>query len=280
MKKPACFLRIAVAAAALCTMATMADATSIIAIKTGDDIYLGADSKVLIERDVAISQCKITKMSDTYLIFSGMPAIPAANFNAYEIADTSFAMKGTTNEKMTAFDKAVYGKLQAAFEKLRTTDEKLFSRWYTEDVVNRIALQVLVAGKEEKGTVLAMLEYRIMSPKNAPVELKTIRQEIVTKPGSDQPKILLLGMQDAINELRARKDYFSDFNPVTLINDWIMAEAAAEPTRVSAPVDILKISPKKVEWIQHKAQCPEVDEARTKATEKPKDKARVAPAKK
>lgn len=269
MKKPANILRIAVAAAALCSMTSMADATSIIAIKSGDDIYLGADSKVLIENDVAISQCKITKMSDIYLIFSGMASISVANFNAYEIANTVFAGKGTISERVNAYDKAVQGKLQAAFEKLRTSDPKYFSRWYAEDVVNRIAMQVLVAGPEKKGTVLTMLEYRIMSPQNAPVELKAIRQDITTKPGSTNPKILLLGMQDAINELLQKKDYFSDFNAVRSINDWITAEATAEPTKVSAPIDILKISPKKVEWIQHKEQCPEVDETKVKAKKSP-----------
>ncbi|GEM_PF-2685242 len=266
MKKPAHILRIAFAAATLCTMTATADATSIIAIKQGDTVYLGADSKVLIERDVSISQCKITKMSDIFLVFSGMPSISAANFNAYDIAENVFAGKGTISERLTAYDKAVQGKLQAAFEKLRTTDPKYFSRWYTDDVVNRIAMQVLVAGAEKKGTTLTMLEYRIMSAQNAPVELKLFRQDIVTKPGSDQPKILLLGMQDAINELRAKKDYFSDFNPVTLINDWIMAEAKAEPAKVSGPVDILRISPKKIEWVQHKEQCPEVDDTPVKAS--------------
>lgn len=266
MKNPAKILRTAFAAATLCAMAVTAHATSIIAIKQGDNIYLGADSKVLIERDVAISQCKITKMSDIFLIFSGMPSISVANFNAYDIAESTFAGKGTITERVNAYDKAVQGKLQAAFEKLRTTDPKYFSRWYTEDVTNRIAMQVLVAGAEKKGTVLTMLEYRIMSAQSAPVELKLFRQDIVTRPGSDQPKILLLGMQDAINELRAKKDYFSDFNPVTLINDWIMAEANAEPSKVSGPVDILRISPKKTEWVQHKEQCPEVTESREKTS--------------
>jgi len=265
MKNPANILRIAVAAAALCSMTSMADATSIIAIKSGDDIYLGADSKVLIENDVAFSQCKITKMSDIYLIFSGMASISVASFNAYEIAENVFAGKGTIAERITAYDKAVQGKLQAAFEKLRTTDPKYFSRWYTEDVVNRIAMQVLVAGPEKKGTVLTMLEYRIMSPQNAPVELKAIRQEIATKPGSNQPKILFLGMQDAINELLKKKDFFSDFDEVRNINEWIMAEATANPTKVSGPVDILKISPNKAQWIQHKSQCPEVEETPAKA---------------
>lgn len=269
MKKTAHILRIALVAAALSTMSNAADATSIIAIKSGDDIYLGADSKVLIENDVAISQCKITKMSDVFLVFSGMASISVANFNAYEIADAAFAGKGTVNERLTSFDKAVQGKLQAAFEKLRTTDPKYFSRWYTEDVVNRIAMQVLVAGPEKKGTVLTMLEYRIMSPQNAPVELKAIRQEITTKPGSKNPKILLLGMQDAINKLLQEKDYFTDFNPVRSINDWITAEATAEPTKVSAPIDILKIGPKKVEWIQHKEQCPEVDDTKAKPKKSP-----------
>ena len=119
--------RISVSVALLSlAVAVTAEATSIVAIKTGDDIFIGTDSKVLIEKDVAISQCKITKMNDIYLVFSGIPALPAASFNAYEIAETIFAGKGSIAARLDAYDKAVQGKLQAAFEKLRTTDAKLF----------------------------------------------------------------------------------------------------------------------------------------------------------
>lgn len=248
-------------AATMALAAASAEATSIVAIKTGDDIFIGTDSKVLIEKDVAISQCKISRMNNVYLVFSGIPSFPSSKFNAYEIAEKSFAGKGTIEERLTAFDKAVNGKLREAFEKLRTSDPKLFSRWYTEDVINRIAMQVLVAGAEKKGTVLAMIEYRIMSQKDEPVKLQSIKQNIVTKPGSDQPKILFLGMQDAIHALMKQKDFFSDFDEVRNIKEWIEAEARAEPTMVGGPVDILKISPKKTEWIQHKSQCPDLEEA-------------------
>jgi hypothetical protein len=250
---------------ALSLFSSAALATSIVAIKTGDEIFLGTDSKVLIEKDVAISQCKITKMNDIYLVFSGIPALPSTSFNAYETAEKIFAGKGTIHARLDDYDKAVQEKLREAFEKLRTTNDKLFSRWYTEDVQNRIAMQVLVAGPEKKGTVLAMLEYRIASQKNEPVKLKAIKQDIVTKPGSGQPKILFLGMQDAISDLLKKKDFFSDFDEVRNINEWINAEIAADPQKVGPPVDILKITPKKAQWIQHKSQCPEVDETKSEA---------------
>jgi hypothetical protein len=265
MKKLSPFFKLIVAFAVLGVFCTTAEATSIVAIKTGDDIFIGADSKVLIEKDVAFSQCKIAKMSDIFLVFSGMPSLPASSFNAYEIAEKTFAAKGTISMRVDAYDKAVSSRLEAAFEQLRTKEPQIFARWYAPDVVNRVAMQALVAGAEGKGTVLAMLEYRIMSAQDAPVQLKAIRQDIITKPGSTQPKILFLGMQDAINELLQKEDFFSDFDEVRNINAWIGAEAAAEPTKVSAPIDILKISPNKTEWIQHKDQCPEVEDSRLKA---------------
>jgi hypothetical protein len=77
-------------------------------------------------------------------------------------------------------------------------------------------------------------------------------------------------MQDAINAAMKKKDFFSDFDEVRNINEWISAEIAADPKKVGPPIDILKVSPKKTQWIQHKSQCPEVDET----------KESVAPAKK
>lgn len=259
MNKVARFLPSLAAFTAVSIFATAALATSIVAIKTGDDIFLGVDSKLLIEKDVAVSHCKISRMNDVYLVFSGIPSLPVSSFNAYEIAAKSFADNGSITARLDAFDTAVQGKLQAAFEKLRTTDDKLFSRWYSEDVKNRIAMQVLVAGPEKKGTVLMMLEYRIVSQKKEPVKLQAIKQDIVPKPGSNQPKILFLGMHDAIDALLKKKDFFSDFDEVRNINEWILAQAAAEPALVSGPVDILKISPKKTQWLQRKDQCPDID---------------------
>jgi hypothetical protein len=254
-----------VACTALSLFSSAALATSIVAIKTGDDIFIGTDSKVLIEKDIAISQCKITKMNDIYLVFSGIPALPKSSFNAYELAEKIFTGPGTIDARLDAYDKAIQDKLQEAFEHLRKTDEKLFSRWYTEDVQNRIAMQMLVAGAEKKKTVLAMLEYRIMSQKKEPVKLKAIKQNIVTKPGSGQPKILFLGMQDGINAIMKKKDFFSDFDEVRNIKEWISAEIAAEPALVGGPIDIIKITPAKTEWIQHKSQCPEIEEVKATA---------------
>jgi hypothetical protein len=244
---------------ALCTLTVTAEATSIVAIKTGNDIFIGTDSKVLIEKDVAISQCKITKMNDIYLVFSGIPALPASSFNAYTIAEQAFAGQGSIADRLTAYDKAVSGKLQEAFEKLRTSDAKLFSRWYTEDVQNRVAMQVLVAGAEQAGTTMAILEYRIESKQNEPVKLKSYRDTMDKKTSLSKPAILILGTQDGINVLKKSKNFLNDFDEVSKINEWILAEAKASPSKVSAPVDILKISPNKAEWLQHKAQCPEIE---------------------
>lgn len=256
------------AAATLTLTAISAQATSIVAIKTGNDIFIGADSKVLLEKGVGFSQCKITKMSDAYIVFSGIPSVPTAKFNAYDLAEKAFAGKGSISERLTVFDKSVSGKLQEAFEKIRTTDDKLFSQWYTPDVKNRVAMQILVAGPEGKGTTLSMIEYRIDSKKSEPVKIVSTRENIVTKPGSDQPKILFIGMQDAIRALMKKKDFFSDFDEVRNINEWIKAEAIADPSKVSEPVDIVKISPKKAQWIQHKSQCPEIEETPVKVAPK------------
>lgn len=239
--------------------ATAALATSIVAIKSGDDIFIGVDSKLLIEKDVAVSHCKISRMNDVYLVFSGIPSLPASTFNAYTIAEKSFAGSGSITARLATFDRAVQGELQTAFEKLRATDDKLFSRWYAADVQNRIAMQILAAGAEKNKTVLAMIEYRIVSQKNEPVKLQSIMQEIVPKPGSNQPKILFLGMHDAISDLLKKKDFFSDFDEVRNINEWIGAQIAAEPALVGGPIDIIKISPKKTEWLQRKDQCPEIE---------------------
>lgn len=271
------FLALAVA---LGLAVSQANATSIVAIKTGNEVFIGTDSKVLFEKDVAVTQCKITKMSDIYLVFSGMPSLPVSSFNAYEIAEKSFAAKGSIADRMAAFDKAISGRLQAAFEKMRTSDAKLFSRWYKEDVQNRVALQLLVAGAEKNGTTMALLEYRITSKLDEPVRLESFRETVDKKTSPDRPTILILGTQDGINQLKKSKNFYNDFEEVSKINEWIQAEAKASPALVSTPVDIIKITPKKAEWIQHKSQCPEIDAPMKEAPEMKQEPEKKEPIKK
>jgi hypothetical protein len=229
--------------------------TSIVAVKTAKEIYIGADSRVLIENDVPISQCKITPIGDVHIVFTGMPVLIKSKFNAYDIAGSVFTGTGSISDRINAYDKAIHKKLEQAFDAMRLSDAKFFSRWYAPDVANRVALQVLVAGSEKGTPVLSLLEYRITSGQQAPVAISSIRKDIITNPASKWPKILFLGMQDAINELLGKKDYFENFSAVKSINEWILAEAKANPAKVSPPVDILRIDGEKTEWVQLKTDC-------------------------
>jgi hypothetical protein len=83
-----------------------------------------------------------------------------------------------------------------------------------------------------------------------------LMQESVTPKGSVQPKILFLGIQDAVNALLKKNGFFSDFVEVRNVNEWSMAEAIADPSRVSEPVDILRITPKKPSGFSTRACAP------------------------
>jgi hypothetical protein len=242
----------------LCAGAGTAHCTSIVAVRTTDEVYIGTDSMIKIERDRGAKQCKIEQVDDLFLVFSGVPVVIKAKFNAYELARKSFGIDGTVAERVAAYERDLKPQLENAIDVIKQTDMPLYNKWYAEDVVDRVALQAIIAGSENGAPVLFLLEYRIISPKGAPIKLQSFRKDFIARPTSGRAQIFFIGLRDAIDELLAKKDFFSDFDAVKSINEWIKAEIKAEPKNVSAPVDILKITGTKAEWVQHKPQCPEI----------------------
>ena len=238
--------------------ADRAHATSIVAVRTTDEVYIGTDSMIKIERDRGAKQCKIEQVDDLFLVFSGVPVVIKAKFNAYELARKSFDTKGSVTERVAAYERDLKPQLEHAIDVIKQTDMPLYNKWYAEDVVDRVALQAIIAGSDNGTPVLFLLEYRITSPKGAPIKLQSFRKDYIAKPSSGRAQIFFIGLRDTIDELLKKKDFFSDFDAVKSINEWIKAEIKAEPKNVSAPVDILRITGTKAEWVQHKPQCAEI----------------------
>jgi hypothetical protein len=50
------------------------------------------------------------------------------------------------------------------------------------------------------------------------------------------------------------------FNIIKHVQEWIAKEAGFVPDKVALPVDILRLSPRRAEWIRHKKECQEINE--------------------
>jgi hypothetical protein len=233
-------------------------ATTIIAIRTDKEIFLGTDSKIKIERDRPTTQCKIRQIGDLYIAFTGKPVLIKYKFDAYDIAAKAFSTKGTVADKVTVLEKELQKRMEPALDAMRNSDAATFNKWYAEDVKDRMALQVIVAGNQDGIPVLCTLEYRINSPRDSRVSFKSTRKDFIAKPQADRAQIVLFGVNEAIYKMLSRKDYAMNDDPVRNIKEWILVESIAEPDKVATPIDILRIDGKKAEWLQHKQECPDI----------------------
>ena len=98
-----------------------------------------------------------------------------------------------------AYERDLKPQLEHAIDVIKQTDMPLYNKWYAEDVVDRVALQAIIAGSDNGTPVLFLLEYRITSPKGAPIKLQSFRKDYIAKPSSGRAQIFFIGLRDAID---------------------------------------------------------------------------------
>ena len=126
--------------------------TTIIAVRTANEIIIGADSRVKREDGSIATKCKIIQVRDLFLTFAGRPIIPELNFNAIEIAGRACDRSGSIASRVLAFEAAIEPELTRTVERVRQGDRDAFNRWYKTG--DNIALQVIVAGIENRTPIL------------------------------------------------------------------------------------------------------------------------------
>lgn len=233
----------------------IAHGSTIIVIRNGDDIFVGADSKVINHTEL---MCKVRQVNNLFFGFTNFvelvhPITEIKIFDAYELAIETGTIKGTIRDKVDYFDKLVEGKLAKAINiwaRMLGRDE--FRNLMNEYGLGNRLLPAVIIGIENSKPIILERLYSVDNFDVIPLRIKTKKF-----PHNQKAFAISIGTDNAISrDIERNESIIRD--PIKSINRLITRQAHATPDKVGPPIDILHIAPGKVEWIKHKPECPEI----------------------
>jgi hypothetical protein len=235
--------------------------TTIIAFRTSNELILAADS--LSHRVISGPTslvCKITQIKNVFVAFSGrVSAEGPINFNMIDVARDVFSSTGTIQEKIALFNTKIKSNLELLVNDDRRNKERFDKLYNTKD---RFISGVIIAVVTDSYPTFYSYDYFVASSAEQPasIEMKECESTFPLKLG--QSHVVLSGEYDAF--IKDFPDEMSSllqsFNVIESVRRWMRKEAIFVPDKVGLPVDILRITPSRAEWIQHKKECQEINE--------------------
>lgn len=238
--------------------AVLGSATTIVAVKTPKEIYIGADSKVTdtFGNTAANAQaCKIVQAGSLFFAYAGFARDNQTGFSIPQIALDALNQKPEASiaERVDILTKTVVEKLNVELPLLKQSSFPT----YREKIDGRTFLKILVAGFEKNKPVVLLRRFRFgeTSEQTFGVIVSTndcdaaCTGKVVTR---------FLGETDAIDGLAEETKDFWKQGFAAGVRKLIETEIVARDDYVGAPVDILQITAKRAVWIQKKPLCAEI----------------------
>ncbi len=232
--------------------------TTIISFRTSNEIILAADSLgVWLDTGQNASVCKITQIKNIFITFAGR--ISAEGISIIDIAHDAFSSPGTINDKIVRFNAKTMNNLALIVNEDRKNKD-LFDKLY--NTKERSILSVIIAVVTDSYPTYFAINYNVASSIDQPALIKGMYLKSISPINRGYYESIVGGERDAF--IKDLPDYNKplpkSFNIITNIQGWITKEAKFAPDKVALPVDILRLSPRHAEWVQHKKECQEINE--------------------
>jgi len=233
--------------------------TTIIAFRTSNELILAADSlnKRVISGPASLV-CKITQIKNVFVTFSGrISAEGTINFSMIDIARDVFSRIGAVQEKVALYNTKIKSNLE-----LLVNEDRKNKEWFNKlyDTKDRVISSVIIAVVTESYPIFYAYNYSVASSAEQSariIETPYISIRPITLGNFD---FVLGGEVNAFIKELPRAPLPKSFDSIKNIRTWITKQANAVPDKVGLPVDILRITPSRAEWIQHKKECQEISD--------------------
>lgn len=240
---------------------SIARASVTIAFRTAKEVVIGTDSLAASNKGdiLPIRMCKIIQARKIFLAFTGRPIIPVFKFDAFALAKDIFSREDTIRNKIELYDAIISWKLRQIVDRVKE-DRQYTKDWYEDS--KGMLLTVIISEVTNNYPVIYVRGYQIINEQ--PVIIDANPAELTYPLSNIGINDVIVGAAKEINRQRGTDILSLDspnFSPIKAIRDWIKLEAIANPQKVALPIDILRITPGKAEWIQHKPECPEIDQS-------------------
>lgn len=240
---------------ALAVCASPAQATTIVVARSTNEIVVGADSKVTDTYGDALQKraCKILQFGKVIVAMEGLGADRKTGFSIEKIA--AQALRTRPNASITESTNFLTGLLVSSLllelPALQKDDPNSYSR---KIGAGQTFLRIVVTGFEKRRPLVFLRSFRAapISPQNMGITvmaddcLSGCQGDVVTR---------FVGETDAIDGLPEETAGFWRDGLVSGVRKLVEIEVEARNEYVGPPIDIVRISPRGVEWIQRKPEC-------------------------
>jgi hypothetical protein len=225
--------------------------TSIVAIRTPTELFLGADSQAVWgEDEPPVSVCKVVQISDS---FFAAARLVADNRGDFDVARTAAAVRRPTEpllDSVSRFETAIEPQLIDVASYIREHNRISFNK----EVVNKPALEVAFFAWESSTPVLYLRYFNVTLTSGGSLAISMVRKNC---PGDCPTGIVFvaLGHHEAIDAQLREVPHYWRRGLATSILELIELQAKTTPNFVGGPIDIIRLSASGAEWIQRKRQC-------------------------
>ncbi|HUE80995.1 MAG TPA: hypothetical protein VMM84_02695 [Pyrinomonadaceae bacterium] len=233
-------------------------ATTIVVVRTANEIVIGADSKVTdaAGTDTGRQVCKILQAGNLFVGLEGFFRNPDTGFNLDQVVSKALRLRpaAPATERVAILT----GQLtQYLFSELLYIKEKT-PRVFERRFVGRPFLRIVVAGFEAGKPLVFVREFRAaqITPQTLGITvvqddcLANCQSEVVTK---------ILGEKEAINGLAEEAPDFWQDGLAAGVRRLLEIAIASRSEYVGPPVDILSITRGSARWIQRKQECANIN---------------------
>jgi hypothetical protein len=228
-------------------------ATSLVAVRTRDAIFIGSDSKMINgDGGEAGNVCKIRSSNGAYFGIARLWGSPAQGFSVASVAAEALHSKGNLVNRVTHFEKLLLPPLERLLMSLKATDATRFQR----EMEGQSAVDVLFVGFEAGHPALLSRSFIVRNGASQRINVR-IKREECSHDCAEELAYAALGQHEAIDRALAENPHFWKIGFAEAIRRLINLEISAAPNFVGQPISILTIDKYGPRWIEQ-GPCPNV----------------------
>ena len=232
---------------------TNAYCTSIITIRTNNEIIIGADSFEGNEFNEHLgSTCKIIQGRDVFFATAGITRSEDPKFDFTKITTEILSRELSIEERLAIYDKTIRIKLGEIVNHIKQDKVRFNS------IRHKTRVGLTVAMNTANTLTVYYIEHKVINTADEPANIQTITNGLNRKlaTGEDAEIDIIWNSTDKeiCTQIIANANIVDIITPIRTCIELI----AQKRLDVKLPVDILRITRNGATWIQHKPECPEI----------------------
>ena len=226
--------------------------TSIVVIRTPDQVTLAADSKATYRGTAGpVSVCKIWKSSKYYFAVAGLVHDTRRKYDTEEIVGAALERSGSFQQGISRVETVVQRALDQELRHMRSEDAETFAFTLRE---SNYVVSIVIATVDHGVPRLAMRGFKFDPMTNG------LSLERITCPGDCPHGVYVgwMGKASAIEE-KMRGPAPLQGKPSDVAIGLVQLQAAVDQSSVGPPIEVLELTKHGTYWVQNELRClPEV----------------------